>query len=58
MSSMREMKETVFPTHVGMNRHGLREDVTQHSIPHACGDEPSVDELRTAFLQYSPRMWG
>ncbi len=33
-------KESMFPTHVGMNRVRLAAQEVGTNVPHACGDEP------------------
>ncbi len=37
---MKEADETMFPTHVGMNRNNKREARSRPHVPHTRGDEP------------------
>ena len=48
----------VFPTHVGMNRIQRYLRSTKKSVPHARGDEPAVERVRSRARACSPRTWG
>ena len=48
----------VFPTHVGMFLMQTKSPKPSASLPHACGDVPTSDELSDVLSESSPRMWG
>ena len=50
--------ETVFPTHVGMNRVNRDQRRILDSVPHARGDEPVDPGLCDHLAMCSPRTWG
>ena len=49
---------SVFPTHVGMNRHSDYPVVGCCGVPHARGDEPLAWDRWRRGGQCSPRTWG
>ena len=58
MNEVRNTVLEVFPTHVGVNQDGFVTVIAAQSIPHACGGEPGMSQLKSLFREYSPRMWG
>ena len=50
--------ETIFPTHVGMDRSRSKATWLITNIPHACGDGPKRKPGNRYQFPYSPRMWG
>ena len=50
--------EGVSPTHVGMFRAGGARARFVCGFPHACGDVPMADSVKSAQDMFSPRMWG
>ena len=49
---------SVFPTPVGMNRHGDINIKTITGVPHTRGDEPSILAVGTNQDKCSPHPWG
>ena len=48
----------VFPTHVGMDRTGIRAGASRAGVPHARGDGPSFSHGFILHRWCSPRTWG
>ena len=49
---------TVFPTHVGMNSAIFASRAANWGVPHARGDEPTLDKALFSLSMCSPRTWG
>ena len=41
-----------------MNRNTENLNLLMKSMPHVCGDEPSLDLVHLVYVVYAPRMWG
>ncbi len=48
----------VFPTPVGMDRHGVQHEILARGFPHTRGDGPPARAWKEHGLEFSPHPWG